>query len=125
MGEILIGAISGIVSGTGMGGGTILILCLSLFMGMNQHEAQASNLVFFIPTSIVAIWVNIKQKLIKWKVALPITITGIIGAIIGAVLSNKTDVNNLRRYFGYFLLIITIHEIYTIVTKYIKAKKVK
>lgn len=125
MWEILIGAVSGIVSGTGMGGGTILILCLSLFMGMNQHEAQASNLVFFVPTSIVAILVNIRQKLIKWKVALPITITGIIGAIIGAVLSNKTDVNNLRRYFGYFLLIITIHEIYTIVRKYIIEKKEK
>ena len=125
MGEILIGAVSGIVSGTGMGGGTILILCLSLFMGMNQHEAQASNLVFFIPTSIVAICVNIKQKLIKWKVAMAITFSGIIGATIGAVLSNKTDVNNLRRYFGYFLLIITIHEIYTIIRKYIIDKKEK
>lgn len=119
MGEILIGAISGIVSGTGMGGGTILILCLSMFMGMNQHEAQATNLVFFIPTSIVAILVNIKQKLIQWKVAIPITIAGVIGAVIGAILSNKTDVNQLRRYFGYFLLIITIHEVYTIVRKYI------
>ena len=123
MWEILIGAVSGIISGTGMGGGTILILCLSLFMGMNQHEAQASNLVFFIPTSIVAIWVNIKQKLIKWEIAIPITISGVIGAIIGAVLSNKTDVNNLRRYFGVFLLIITIHEIYTIIIKYIIYKK--
>ena len=123
MWEILIGAVSGIISGTGMGGGTILILCLSLFMGMNQHEAQAGNLVFFIPTSIVAIWVNIKQKLIKWEIAIPITISGVIGAIIGAVLSNKTDVNNLRRYFGVFLLIITIHEIYTIIIKYIIYKK--
>ena len=125
MWEVLIGILSGIVSGTGMGGGTILILCLSIFMGMNQHEAQASNLVFFIPTSIVAILVNIKQKLIKWNVALPITISGIIGAIAGAILSNKTDVNELRKYFGYFLLIITIHEIYTIIRKYIKDIKEK
>lgn len=125
MWKILIGTVSGIISGTGMGGGTILILCLSLFMGMNQHEAQASNLVFFVPTSIIAILVNIKQKLIKWKVAIPITIFGIIGAVIGSVLSNKTDVDSLRKYFGYFLLIITIHEIYTIVRKYIKDKKEK
>ncbi len=125
MWEVLIGILSGIVSGTGMGGGTILILCLSLFIGMNQHEAQASNLVFFIPTSIVAILVNIKQKIIKWKVALPVTISGIIGAIVGATLSNKTDVNALRKYFGYFLLIITIHEIYTIIRKYINDPKEK
>ena len=119
----LIGIISGIISGTGMGGGTILILCLSFFLGINQHEAQATNLIFFIPTSIVAILVNIKQKLIRWKIAIPVAFSGIIGAMIGAVLSNKTGVYNLKKYFGYFLLIITVHEIYTIIKKYIICSK--
>ena len=50
-----------------MGGGTILILCLSLFLGIEQHVAQATNLVFFIPTSIVAIITNIKHKNIDFK----------------------------------------------------------
>ena len=43
--EIIIGIISGFVSGMGMGGGTILILCLSTFMGIEQHIAQATKLV--------------------------------------------------------------------------------
>ena len=60
--EIFIGFISGIISGTGLGGGTILILCLSIFLGVNQKIAQATNLIFFIPTSLSAIYVNIKQK---------------------------------------------------------------
>ena len=60
--EILTGIISGTVSGTGMGGGTILILILSVFMGIDQHVAQATNLIFFVPTSIAAIYINIKQK---------------------------------------------------------------
>ena len=51
--EILIGMISGIVSGTGMGGGTILIFLLTFMMGIEQHVAQATNLIFFIPTSII------------------------------------------------------------------------
>ena len=59
--EILIGMISGIVSGTGMGGGTILIFLLTFMMGIEQHVAQATNLIFFIPTSIVAIIINIKN----------------------------------------------------------------
>ena len=54
---ILIGIISGIVTGMGMGGGSILILILTAFMGVNQHTAQATNLIFFIPTSISAIYV--------------------------------------------------------------------
>ena len=63
--EILTGFISGIVSGTGMGGGTILILILSLFMGVDQHIAQATNLVFFVPTAITAVIVSINSKQIE------------------------------------------------------------
>ena len=114
MQEILTGIIAGIVSGTGMGGGTILILILSIFIGINQHIAQGTNIVFFIPTSIVAIITTMKEKIINWEVGIPIAISGIIGAIIGANLSAKINVINLKRYFGIFLIIITIYEIYTL-----------
>ncbi len=117
--EILIGLISGIVSGSGQGGGTILILCLTLFYGIDQHKAQATNLIFFVPTAISAIIVSIKEKNIKWKVVTPVIISGIIGALIGAYLSTKTDVKSLKKYFGYFLAIIAIYEIYCYVKKYI------
>lgn len=80
--NVAIGAISGIVSGMGMGGGTILILCLTLFLGKDQHIAQGANLIFFIPTSIVSIITNIKHKLIKWKTGIVVSIFGIVGAII-------------------------------------------
>lgn len=118
--EILIGLISGIVSGTGMGGGTILIFLLSFMLGVDQHVAQATNLIFFIPTSIVAIIVNIKNKNIDLKTATIISVFGILGAIMGANLSIGTDVRQLKKYFGYFLAVIAIHEIYTIFSKYIK-----
>lgn len=121
--EILIGAVSGIVSGSGQGGGTILILCLTLFYGIDQHKAQATNLIFFVPTAIAAIIVSIKEKNIKWKIVTPIIISGIVGAIIGAYFSNKTDVEKLRKYFGYFLALIAIYEIYCYLKKYIFNKK--
>jgi hypothetical protein len=122
MKEILIGVVSGIVSGTGMGGGTILIFLLTFTCGVEQHIAQATNLIFFIPTSIVAIIVNIKNKNIDLKMAIIISIFGILGAIIGANLSIKTDVKMLKKYFGIFLAIIAIHEIYTIIKENKKIK---
>lgn len=122
MREIIIGLISGIVSGTGMGGGTILIFLLTFMCGLEQHIAQAINLIFFIPTSIVAIIVNIKNKNINLKVATIISIFGILGAIIGANLSVHTDVQTLRKFFGSFLAIIAIHEIYTIIKENKKTK---
>lgn len=121
--EIIIGVISGLVSGMGMGGGTILILVLSLFMGIEQHVAQATNLVFFIPTSIIAIITNIKQKLIDFKIAIPIAVSGIVGAVFGAMFSNRLDVKSLKHYFGIFLACIAILEIYSLVKKYIFDKK--
>ena len=123
--EVLIGIISGMISGTGMGGGTILIFLLSVVMGVDQHIAQATNLIFFIPTSIVAIIVNIKNKNIDLKLAILISIFGILGAIIGANMSIDTDVHSLKKYFGIFLLIIAFHEIYTIFKEYKNSKKVK
>ncbi len=123
MSEILIGLVSGIVSGTGMGGGTILIFLLSFLMGIEQHTAQATNLIFFIPTSIVAIMVNLKNKNIDMKLALFISIFGILGAIIGANISIHIDVGILRKCFGIFLAIIAINEIYSIFKLYRKQYK--
>ena len=123
MREVLIGLIAGIVSGTGMGGGTVLILLLTAFYGIEQHIAQASNLIFFIPTSIVAIITNWKYKLIDKKLAISISIWGTIGAAIGAFFSTKTNVHALRKYFGIFLAIIAIWEIYSFFRQYIFNKK--
>ena len=116
--EVFTGIISGIISGTGMGGGTILIIILSVLLQINQHVAQGINLVFFIPTSITGIVINNKEKLINWKIAIPIAIYGVIGAIIGAKLSTNLDIQVLRKYFGIFLIIITIYEIYTLIKEY-------
>lgn len=118
MKEILIGTFSGIFSGFGMGGGTILIFLLTTFIGTEQHIAQATNLIYFIPTAISAIIVNYKQKNINIKLAVSVSMFGIIGAIIGAKISVKTDVSILKKMFGIFLAIIAIHEIYTLFKEY-------
>ncbi len=105
-----------------MGGGTILILLLSIFMDLDQHVAQATNLVFFIPTAISAIIIGVKNKNVQWKLAIPIIIAGIIGAIISASISTHMNVNILRKLFGIFLLFIASYEIYSWYKMYIKEK---
>ena len=123
--EIIIGVISGIVSGTGMGGGTILIFLVTYWCNIEQHIAQATNLIFFIPTSIIAIIVNAKNRNINVKLGIIISLYGILGAIIGANLSIHLDMKSLRKYFGIFLLIISAHEIYSIIKQYKKEKNDK
>ena len=84
--EIVFGIIAGIVAGMGMGGGTILILLLTLFMQLGQHESQGVNLIFYIPTSIVAIFINLKNKNIDIKLGNQLAIFGFLGAIIGGMI---------------------------------------
>lgn len=118
--EGLTGVISGAISGMGMGGGTILITILVCFLGIDQKVAQAVNLVFFIPTSIVATIVNIKNKEINLKIAVPISILGAIGAFIGAFFATKIEVGNLRKMFAIFLILIAIFEAFSWYKKYVK-----
>ena len=120
--EIIFGFIAGNITGLGMGGGTILILLLSIFMQLDQHIAQATNLIFFIPTSIASIVTNIKQKNINIKLVKTVSIFGIIGAIIGATISQIVSSHILKRIFAFFILIIAFHEIYDIY-KSIKEKQ--
>lgn len=118
--EILSGLISGLISGMGMGGGSILITILVTFLGKDQKVAQASNLIFFIPTSISATIFNIKRKQIKWNSALPIAIWGSIGAAFGVFLATKIETGILKKLFGVFLILIAIFESYSWYNKYIK-----
>lgn len=117
---IIISIISGIITSLGLGGGALLIIGLTLFLGIEQRIAQSVNLIFFIPTAITAIILNSKKKLIKWKIAVPIIITSGISAGIGANLATKINVLILKKMFGIFLGIIAIYEIYSL----IKSKKV-
>lgn len=121
--EILSGFVAGIISGMGMGGGVILILCLTLFLGIDQKIAQATNLIFFIPTCIAAIYTNFKNKKINFKIAKTVIITGVLGAIAGTLIAQKIEIKFLKKIFGIFLMIITVHEIYRLMKEYKILKK--
>ena len=121
--EVIVGIISGIITSMGMGGGSILILLLTIFLNYEQQIAQGLNLLFFIPSSIVSIIAYIKAKKINFKLALILTISGVIGAIIGAKIANLIQTEQLKKWFGIFLLFIAIHEIYSFYNQYINKQK--
>lgn len=96
---------------------------LTSFAGIEQHIAQGINLVFFVPTCIISIIVNLKNKNIQKNTAIIVSIFGIIGAVIGAKISVGINVKDLRKFFGYFLIIIAIFEFFSLIKSYIKNKK--
>ena len=107
----LVGLISGIISGMGIGGGVILIPALTLIFGFEQKIAQNINLLYFIPTAIIAIFVHSKNKTIEKQGLFKIIIFGIIGAIFGSIIAINLNGEILRKIFGWFLLVMGISEI--------------
>lgn len=118
---VLCGGICGILGGMGMGGGTLLIPCLTIFFSVNQHLAQGINLVSFIPMAIVALVIHAKNKLINFKGVFFIIIPALIFAYLGSYLSKGMNSSLLQKYFGGFLLILSIVQIIQI--KFIKKEE--
>lgn len=109
---ILIGFFSGILGGMGIGGGTILIPALIFFAAISQHQAQGINLLVFIPTSIIAIFIHYKNKNLQTDIILPIIIPGLITSFLGSMISSNMDPSNLRKIFGVFMLMIGIYQFF-------------
>jgi uncharacterized protein len=109
---ILIGLAAGIISGMGIGGGAILIPGLVLFVNPEQHVAQSVNLLFFIPTAIVALTIHIRHKSVNFKIGIPILLFGLGGSILGSKIALSIDGDILRKIFGVFLLTMGLYEIF-------------
>lgn len=109
---VLAGFVSGIISGMGIGGGAILIPALVFLGGVTQHAAQCTNLIYFIPTALVALGVHIKNKRVDIRSALPIILFGLIGAYAGSRLAISLNGKILGKLFGVFLLAVGINELF-------------
>ena len=111
---IVFGLVGGVLGGMGMGGGTLLIPLLTIGLNLTQQASQAINLLAFLPMSIVALIIHFKNKLVHAKIALPIAISGVLSSILGAFLANNLNSTSLRIWFGVFLVIVGILEIYAL-----------
>ena len=109
---VIIGLFSGILSGMGIGGGTILIPALSIIYGIRQQSAQNINLIYFIPTALIALISHVKQGNIEKKTLLPIIPSGLIGAAGGSIIAMGMQSDILRRCFGFFLLAMGVYEFF-------------
>ena len=108
---ILFGTLGGILGGMGMGGGTLLIPLLTLGLNFTQQNAQAINLIAFLPMSIVALIIHFKNQLVNYKASIPIMITGVISSVGSSYLANNVNSSRLSVYFGIFLIVLGIIDI--------------
>lgn len=120
---LIIGIISGVIAGMGMGGGTLLIPMLTLLMSVDQNLAQGINLIVFIPMAIVVCVIYFINKLVDFKNFLLIVIPAVIVSVLGSLVSFSVDKNVLRLIFGLFILLLGLIQLVLLIIHKIKHSK--
>ena len=113
----IIGFFAGIIGGMGMGGGTILIPLLTIFYSVNQHTAQATNLISFLPMGAVSLIIHITNKYVVFKDTLYVILSGILTCFIGYYLAKSMSGDVLKRVFGGFLTLLSVFQFITSIKK--------
>ena len=108
---LVIGTLLGFLAGIGVGGGSLLIMWLTLILQMPYPQARILNLLFFLPSALVASIFRWKQGALEIKKILPAILAGLVAAGAFSVLSNHIDVQLLKKAFGVLLLITGIREL--------------
>lgn len=108
---LAVSTVLGFLAGIGVGGGSLLILWLTLVLGMAHPEARVLNLLFFLPSAIVASIFRWKQGKLDFKKVLPAIICGCIAAAACSLLSTRLDIELLKKLFGGLLLITGVREL--------------
>lgn len=109
--EILAGILGGIIGGMGMGGGTLTIPILTIFLNYKQILAQGVNLIAFLPMSIVALIIHFKNHLVAYKETWLLAAVGSVCSVFGALGANKVPNIVLKKLFALFLIGLAIWQI--------------
>ena len=109
---LLAGAATGVLSGFGVGGGSLLLIYMTGFAGLEQTLAQGINLLYFLPTAGAALPAHFKNGSIDKKAALPAILAGLAGTALASWIATSLETELLRKCFGIFLLYIGLRELF-------------
>ena len=115
--EILAGVLGGIVGGMGMGGGTLTIPILTIFLSYEQLQAQGINLIAFLPMSVVELIIHTKNHLVAFKETWLLALIGSAFSLIGALVANHMSSGVLKNLFAVFLIGLAIWQLIEMIKK--------
>ena len=110
--SVIIGTLLGFLSGLGTGGGSLLILWLTEARSIDFAQARMINLMFFIPSALIACLFRGKQGKLNLKKVLPSILAGMVCAALGAWLSTALNTDVLKQIFGVILLAAGARELF-------------
>jgi len=102
---ILTGLLVGVLAGVmGIGGGILLVPIMVLGFGFGQQVAQGTSLAAIVPTAIVGAFTHDRAHNVDRTAAAWLSIGGIAGELLGALVAVRMPRELLVRLFGVLLL---------------------
>lgn len=109
---LIVSTVLGFLAGIGVGGGSLLILWLTLVLQLEYPQARILNLLFFLPSAVISSLFRWKQGTLQVKKVLPAIVAGCIAAGISAWVGTMFDTALLKNLFGILLLVTGIRELF-------------
>ena len=110
---LAVGVLTGIISGFGIGGGTLLLLYLTAVAGMEQYLASGVNLLYFLCCAPTALVSHIRQKRVVWQAFAWCAAAGVVTSIAAAIAGPMLPTRLLRQLFGMLLLYVGCKEFFS------------
>ena len=108
---LLAGGATGILSAFGIGGGSLLLIYLTSFAALDQHQAQGINLLYFLPAAAAALPAHHKNGLLEKKAILPAIFAGLAAAGLAAWISTGLDTRLLAQALRAFSAVRRDHSV--------------
>lgn len=103
----VIGLVAGVVAGLlGVGGGSLFVPALTLFVGLGQVEAEATSLLAIIPVAIVGAWRQRRHGNVDVRTGVLLGVLAIAGALAGVVIANEVPERALEVGFALLMLFV-------------------
>ena len=109
IGAIAIGVAAGIVAGLlGVGGGVLFVPGLVIFLGLGQHEAEATSLLAIVPVALVGTYRQDRYGNVRRRDALLLGVLSVAGAAAGVALANALSGAVLRDAFAALIVLVAL-----------------
>lgn len=107
----------------GMGGGTLTIPLLTIFVRLRSIRRRLSILVAFIPMAAVTLIIHTKNHLVEYKKALPLAVPALITSVLCSFAALKTKSGVLALCYGIFLTALGVYQLATVIINCVRKKK--
>lgn len=109
--SLVVGTVLGFLTGLGVGGGSLLILWLTLALELPQQAARGINLLFFLPSALISCLFRWKQGAVRFRAIFPAVLAGCAAAAAFSFLGVRMDLALLKKLFGGLLIATGIREL--------------